>query len=81
MKKYLFVGGNLDGQFVVTYDDMEYHHKIYPIVYMPNEQIEVQIYKKSVVGNHQKTVVFYALDGTIFDDNLINRVFELTKNI
>ena len=88
MKKYLFIGGGLDGKFVETYDELEFLHTPQPLTNScfdnkPPEPFEykTQIYKKSFFANNYggnvKRVVFYAVEGTVFDDALENRVFEL----
>jgi len=51
----------------------------------PPELVEykTQVYKKSFFANNYdgnvKRVVFYAIEGTVFDDALANRVFELAS--
>ena len=89
MEKYLFVGGELDGKFVWTYGELEFLHRILPSLansFVDNKppipiEYKTQAYKKSFVANsgHVKRVVFYAVDGTVFDDALIDRVFELAS--
>ena len=91
MEKYLFIGGELDGKFVKTYGEPEFLHKIMPTLAnsffdnKPPELVEykTQVYKKSFFANNYggnvKRVVFYAIEGTIFDDALANRVFELAS--
>lgn len=90
MEKYLFVGGELDGKFVETYGEFEFLHTLPPLTNScfdnkPPEPVEykTQIYKKSFFANNYggnvKRVVFYAIEGTVFDDALANRVFELAS--
>ena len=43
--------------------------------------VDPQVYKKSLFGNYQKSVVFYALEGMVFNNDLMRRIFDLTKNI
>ena len=90
MKKFLFVGGDLDGKFIETNECTEYVHKTTNFVETdewlenkPPKEIDVktQVYKKSIFGNYQKSVVFYALEGTVLSNKLIQRIFDLTKNI
>ncbi|MDO8415503.1 MAG: hypothetical protein Q7S87_04760 [Agitococcus sp.] len=85
MKKYLFIGGELDGKFVETHGEPEFLHKIFPPLtnsFVDNKppipvEYKTQVYKKSFVANSDnlKRVVFYAVEGTVFDDALIDRVF------
>lgn len=90
MKKYFFVGGELDGKFVETYGEPEFLHTLTPLINsclanLPPEPVEykTQVYKKSFFANNYggyiKRVVFYAVEGTVFDDALANRVFELVS--
>lgn len=90
MKKFLFVGGDLDGKFVETDERIEYVHQTANFVKTekwleknPHKEIDVktQVYKKSLFGNYQKSVVFYALEGMVFNNDLMRRIFDLTKNI
>lgn len=89
MEKYLFIGGELDGKLVETHGETEFLHKIFPPLancFFDNKPptpvgFTAQVYKKSFVANNYsgniKRVVFYAVEGTVFDDELANRVFEL----
>ena len=89
MREYLFIGGELDGKFVQTNGETDFCHRIYPktdnAVYLEHERIpepisiKTEIYEKSVFGNKQKSVVFYAIKGTVLNDDLAYKVFELTQ--
>ena len=91
MGKYLFIGGELDEKFVKTYGEPEFLHKIIPHLencLFDNNPLEIieyktQVYKKSFFANNYggnvKRIVFYAIEGTVFDDALANRVFELAS--
>lgn len=89
MKKFLFLGGDLDGKFVETDERTEYFHqttnfaKAECLEKNPPKEIDVktQVYKKSLFGNYQKSVVFYALEGMVFNNDLMRKIFDLTKNI
>lgn len=90
MKKFLFVGGDLDGKFIETDERTEYVHQIQNFAETeewlenkPSKEIDIktQVYKKSLFGDYQKCVVFYALKGIVFDNDLMRRIFDLTKNI
>ena len=84
-------GGELDGKFVKTYGDPEFLHKTMPTLAnsffdnKPPEPVEykTQVCKKSFFANNYdgnvKRVVFYATEGPIFDNELVNRVFELAS--
>lgn len=89
MEKYIFIGGELDGKFVETYGETEFLHRVFPPTansFFDNKpptpiEYETQVYEKSFVATNVngilKRVVFYAIERTVFSNELVNRVFEL----
>lgn len=86
MKKFLFIGAILDGQFVEPNGDATHILELTSVFRHsrgadPISSIIKLSYIKSAIYNNERSVVFYALDGTVFDNELRQRVFDLTKNI
>ena len=89
--KFLFVGGQLDGQIVQLHEDETmFYHKIFPrtdnAIYLENTlpkpiKISIQVYKKAFVRDGDKRAVFFAIEGTLFSRDLMRRVLELTNKL
>lgn len=89
--KFLFIGGQLDGQIVQLHEDETmFYHKVFPrtdnAIYLENPlpkpiKISIQVYKKSFVRDGDKRAVFFAIEGTLFSRDLMWRVFELTGKL
>ena len=89
--KFLFIGGQLDGQIVqINEDETMFYHKIFPrtdnAIYLENPlpetiEISIQVYKKSFVRDGDKKAVFFAIESTLFSRAIMRRVFELTNKL
>ena len=88
--RYLFIGGEADGLFVETNGEQEYSY-CYDRSTVFSDWLNVgdvaakttvvkrRIYTKVWFTNNKRKVMFYTLEGTVFDKDLMSRVLRLLE--